>query len=164
MEHEIPAVFIDTHHTNSSERELKKFKYNTEKLWKFAVEREPFECKDIKRALTEIGELRDKIEDRRRDIKRQNETLEVLVESLERSKHCLSHKCYTTSEVALFGTGLLVLGLFAAVALLAVYQNLCSESYSYDVDGVENVLDKSESHSQMSLSRDSEAITVESLS
>ena len=164
--HEIPAIFIDTHYTTSSDREMEKFNYNTEKLWKFAVQREPFECKDIKRALTEIGELRDKIEDRKRDIKKQNETLEVLVESLERSKHCLSHKCYTTSEVALFGTGLLVLGLFAAVALLAVYQNLCSEAYSYDVDNVENVLAKSESHSQISLSRDSEseAKTIESLS
>ena len=70
---DIPAVFIDTHYTregNSSQVESQKFRQNAEKLWRFAVEREPFECKDIQRALTEIGELKADIEARQRDIDR----------------------------------------------------------------------------------------------
>ena len=149
---EIPAIFIDTFYTNSSRRELQKFNHNTEKLWKFAVEREPFECKDIKRALTEIGELRADIEERRRGIERQEE----LLETLGRYEHCLSSKCYTKSELALYGTGFLVLGLLVAVVLVAVYQNLCSAAYSFDVDDgddrCKNASDKSDFHRQRSLS------------
>ena len=91
------------------------------------------------------------------------------MENLERYEHCLSHKCYTTSELALYGTGFLVLGLLAAVVLVAVYQDRCSTTYSYDVDDggggrCKNESDKkSDFHSQISFSGDSEANTIESL-
>ena len=37
--------------------ERERFEENTGKLWNFAKSRNPFECKDIKIALTEIREL-----------------------------------------------------------------------------------------------------------
>ena len=93
-----------------------------------------------------------------------------MVETLGRYAHCLSRKCYTTSELALYGTGFLVLGLLVAVVLVAVYQGRCSTSYSYDVedggggDRCKKESDrKSDFHSQISLSGDSEANTIESL-
>ena len=92
-----------------------------------------------------------------------------MVETLGRYAHCLSRKCYTTSELALYGTGFLVLGLLVAVVLVAVYQGRCSTSYSYDVDDDGGGRCKKESdrksdfHSQISLSGDSEANTIESL-
>ena len=53
----LPAVFIDTFYDESSRVEKERFDENTDKLWKFAKSRNPFECKDIKIALTEIREL-----------------------------------------------------------------------------------------------------------
>ena len=53
----LPAVFIDTFHTNASAAERQKFEENAAKLWRFAAGRQPFECKGIRRALTEIRGL-----------------------------------------------------------------------------------------------------------
>ena len=53
----LPAVFIDTFYDKGSRTERERFDENTDKLWKFAKSRNPFECKDIKIALTEIREL-----------------------------------------------------------------------------------------------------------
>ena len=56
------AVFIDTHYNEEDWHEEEAFKENTDKLWKFAQEAKghPFECKDIKAALTEIQYLEEK--------------------------------------------------------------------------------------------------------
>ena len=176
VEQEIPAVFIDTFYTNSSQtefegvpgkfrkfHELQKFKQHTEKLWQFASERDPFELKDIKRALSEIGELRANITERKRDIEKQEE---LLVTLRRYNKHCLSQKCYTRIELALYGAGFLVLGLFVAVVLVAVYQNRRPKAYSYDVDDIDRckkaTSDKSDLHSEVSLSVNSDINTIES--
>ena len=162
---DIPAVFIDTHYTREG-NEAEKFRQNTDKLWRFAVEREPFECKDIQRALTEIGELRADIEARQRDLDSQKERLEGLERYSHWGAYCLSSKCYTQFEVAAVGTGFLVLGLFAAVVLAAVIQNRRVESHSYDVEHIEQCYnvkaDKSDFQSDVSLSWNSEANTTES--
>ena len=129
----IPAVFIDTFHTNSSAVERHKFEQNAGKLWRFAAEREPFECKDIRRALTEIRELREDIEERGRDVEEQA----ALLESMEKYRHCLAHKCFSTTEVALYGGALLAAGLLVALVAVALYQHRCSPTYAYDVGGNE---------------------------
>ena len=57
LQRNLPAVFIDTFYDKSSPIERDRFEENTQKLWDFAKSRNPFECKDIKIALTEIREL-----------------------------------------------------------------------------------------------------------
>ena len=47
-------MFIDTYYDKDSEYELKKFREETNKLFEFATNRNPFECKDIEIALTDI--------------------------------------------------------------------------------------------------------------
>ena len=63
----IPAVFIDTYYDKNNPVEKEKFDENTNKLWTFAKTRNPFECKDIKLALTEIRELHDNIKELQTD-------------------------------------------------------------------------------------------------
>ena len=64
LRQELDAVFIDTFYNKDNPFEVNKFKENTKKLWKFAksMDDSPFECKDIKIAITQIRKLRDEIE------------------------------------------------------------------------------------------------------
>ena len=55
------AVFIDTYYDPKNPKESSQFQENTDKLWNFAKNNNPFECKDIKIALTEIRELNNEI-------------------------------------------------------------------------------------------------------
>ena len=50
----IDSVFIDSHYNNMDLNERNHFYNQTEKLWNFAKYVEPFHCKDIKTALSEI--------------------------------------------------------------------------------------------------------------
>ena len=52
----LQGVFIDAFYDSGDEHEMEKFSENTKKLWDFAVTANPFECKDIKTALTELME------------------------------------------------------------------------------------------------------------
>ena len=54
-------MFIDTYYDRNNPMEVEKFNQHTQNLWNFARSRNPFECKDIKLALTEIRELHQKI-------------------------------------------------------------------------------------------------------
>ena len=63
LQKKIPAVFIDTYYDKNNPIEAEEFNNNTNELWYFAKTRNPFECKDIKLALTEIRELHEEIRD-----------------------------------------------------------------------------------------------------
>ena len=52
----LQGLFIDTFYDPSDGHERNKFSENVEKLWDFTMEVDPFECKDIKTALTELME------------------------------------------------------------------------------------------------------------
>ena len=52
----LQGLFIDTFHDPSDEYEKTKFSGYVEKLWDFTMAVDPFECKDIKTALTELME------------------------------------------------------------------------------------------------------------
>ena len=54
-------MFIDTYVDHNNPIEASKFHQNTKKLLNLAVSKKPFECKDIKLALTEISQLQQKI-------------------------------------------------------------------------------------------------------
>ena len=58
----LSAVYIDTYFDKSVPRERNAFNKYTKKLWNFASSRTPFECKDIKVALTEIKSLQNDID------------------------------------------------------------------------------------------------------
>ena len=62
LKRDLQAVFIDTHYKEEDPKELKAFNENTNELFKFANTSEPFACKDIKIALTEIMELTNTLE------------------------------------------------------------------------------------------------------
>ena len=67
LKRRIPAVFIDTYYDRNNPVEREMFDNNTHKLWTFAKTRVPFECKDIKLALTEIRTLHDEINELQTD-------------------------------------------------------------------------------------------------
>ena len=62
LKRDLQAVFIDTFYKEEDPKELKAFNENTNELFKFANTSEPFACKDIKIALTEIMELTNSLE------------------------------------------------------------------------------------------------------
>ena len=73
-------MFIDTYYDKDSEYELKKFREETNKLFEFATNRNPFECKDIEIALTDIQILQNKIQDLTNDRQNQVHTIQQLLE------------------------------------------------------------------------------------
>ena len=116
---------------------MKKFHEETDELYNFANNRVPFQCKDIKIALTEIRELQEKIEDLETDKNNRIKTIQKIMEENIRLNHslyrqsqgrsittsnpggaaslqnqyCLSHECYTPTEFALFGLGICIAGM-----------------------------------------------------
>ncbi len=50
-------MFIDTFYdVNPSDKQTQKFNEYTSELWRFANEVEPFDMKDIEKALTELAQ------------------------------------------------------------------------------------------------------------
>jgi hypothetical protein len=157
----LPAVFIDTFYDEHSPIEAEAFEENTQKLWQFASSRNPFECKDIKIALTEIRELQNDISDLEMYKMEQAARIQHLMESNSQLKrtiqreglstppptlypaslqnqYCWSNKCYTPTEFALFGIGICVLGILIGIVAVAWFRNQCSPEdkyYSYSLDG-----------------------------
>ena len=75
------AVFIDTFYNQDDQLEREKFRENTKKLWNFAisVQNNPFECKDIKIAITQIRQLqdeKDKLVEEKNEVEKQKEEIE----------------------------------------------------------------------------------------
>ena len=79
LNHTLPAVFIDTYYNEKNPDEDNKFRYYTDKLWKFSTSRKPFECKDIQAVLTEISHLKNEISSLQKETSFRNETLRKLV-------------------------------------------------------------------------------------
>ena len=131
----LPSVFIDTYYDKNNEFELQKFVNETNELFNFAKNRNPFECKDIKIALTEIRELQEHIETLELDKDNKIKTIQNLLEANIRlnqslqglhvgstgsamqgpaslqNQYCLTHECYTPTEFALFGVGICIAGM-----------------------------------------------------
>ena len=129
---DLPSVFIDTYYNKSNKQELIKFQENTVKLYNFASTHNPFQCKDINIALTEIGELQEKSQELEETIvalkvdknkateenfqleqqlKKQNqETSNSGYAASLQYKYCSSNKCYSPIEFALYGFGICIAG------------------------------------------------------
>ena len=159
VHHTLPAMFIDTYYNEDNPQEVEKFKMYTDKLWQFARSRNPFECKDIKIALTEIRELQDRIADLRDDKQYRIRTIQKLMEEnvlLNRSlsaagvripekkampehltnSYCLTSRCYTPTEFGLFGVGICILGIMIGIVAVAWVKNQClpeDKLYEYNL-------------------------------
>ena len=59
----LQSVFIDSYVNKNNPIEVENFERETETLWNFARLREPFHCKDINIALTEIQQLQRELEE-----------------------------------------------------------------------------------------------------
>ena len=136
LKHGIPAVFIDTYYNQNNPKEVKEFKKNTNALLQFAQTRIPFECKDIRIALTEIRQLQNDIRDLKSDKRNKIRTIQDLMERNIRlnttlhefgitlspqprpnysagltNQYCLTSRCYTPTEFGFFGVGVCILGI-----------------------------------------------------
>ena len=155
----LPAIFIDTYYNKNSPNEVEKFKLYTDSLWQFARSRNPFECKDIKIALTEIRELQDAIGDLKDDKQYRIRTIQKLMEenvmlnrSLARAgvripekkalpeqltnNYCMTSRCYTPTEFGLFGVGICILGIMVGIVAVAWVKNQClpeDKLYEYNI-------------------------------
>jgi len=137
LENDLKSVFIDTFYHQESEHETEVFLNNSQKLLDFALSRDPFECKDIEIALTEIRQLQNHIDSLVREEQDKKNTIQVLIEERnelqrvlnmhglttpppnfekrEGSTYCAMNKCYTPTEFAMFGIGAIVMGTMLGV-------------------------------------------------
>ena len=80
-QHKFRAVFIDTFYEASNPKEKGEFMKNTQLLWNFSVEADPFECKDVKTALNDLMQarknitlLKDELKEKEQEIRSKLET------------------------------------------------------------------------------------------
>lgn len=154
----LPSVFIDTYYDPRNPKEDRKFTENTDKLWNFAKNNNPFECKDIKIALTEIRELQNDIQEL--EMQKSNNLAQIASLTSDKialnrtlheygvklrprqggqgayespaKKYCLTNDCYTPTEFILFGLGICILGVMIGVVAVAWFKNLCLDKDEYD--------------------------------
>ena len=91
------TLFIDTYYRDEDKNQKEKFDKYTQMLWDFAEKVEPFACKDVEVALTELGKetenninlsknLTDTIEEKK-SLKDEKHELEKTLESLNKTSH-----------------------------------------------------------------------------
>jgi len=138
---DLDSVFIDTFHHVDSQHEVQVFKNNSRILLEYAKTREPFECKDIEIALTEIRELQNNIDALEEEEEGKQKLIETLLQQREQlqrdlsqyqkpppnlepqiSSFCSTNKCYTPTEFALFGLGTVVLGVLLGVVAISWFK------------------------------------------
>jgi len=143
----LPAFFIDTFFHPNSDYEKEKFAENTEGMIELAKSLDPFECKDIKIALSEIRKLHKDVKDLHleqqnkikiitnllEEVHRLNRTLERAgittmspqQEPREGLEYCALNRCYTPTEFALFGIGAIVMGVMLGVVGISWFKQQC---------------------------------------
>jgi len=95
---ELKAVFIDTFYWKQDKNETEKFNENTEKLFKFATEKKPFHCKDIKTVKHELRVLEEekkRLEKEKKEIEENRKQLEA---SCENEKKKLNNSLTSVSQ------------------------------------------------------------------
>lgn len=144
---DLKSVFIDTFYHQESQHEIEVFHNHTQTLLDFALSRDPFECKDIEIALTEIRQLQNHIDSLVREeqdkkniiqdlIEQRNELQKVLnmhglttpspdSQRQEGSSYCAMNKCYTPTEFAMFGIGAIVMGTMLGVIGISWFKHQC---------------------------------------
>jgi len=147
----LDSVFIDTFYDPDNQYETDQFQLNTDKLLKLALDKEPFHCKDIEIALTEISQMADQIttlenetnertniiqnlirekEELKLRIAMGNTTLPAQKQSQQCAKNganmfCICNKCYTPTEFSLLGVGCTILGIMIGVVGISWFKAHC---------------------------------------
>ena len=80
-QHKFRAVFIDTFYEASNPKEMGEFVKNTQLLWNFSVEADPFECKDVKTALNDLMQARKNITLLKDELKEKEEEIRSKLET-----------------------------------------------------------------------------------
>jgi len=147
LKKDLKSVFIDTFYHQESAHEAEVFQNNSQVLLDYALSREPFECKDIEIALTEIRQLQNHIDSLVKEeqdkkniiqdlIEQRNELQKVLnlhglttpspnSQRQEGSTYCAVNKCYTPTEFAMFGIGAIVMGTMLGVIGISWFKHQC---------------------------------------
>ena len=117
------ALFIDTYYDESSPKENEKFQQYTQELMNFANSVEPFECKDIKTALTELMEAQKNINDLKNDLENANNQLQEANDQLENSNVCLFWSfCFNPPQIGSFGTVMFFVGCIISILIVCCCQ------------------------------------------
>lgn len=127
------ALFIDTFYEASNPFEVGKFSDYTSQLWEFAQTVQPFECKDIKTALTELMEamqnidaLKDQLNDAKEELEANRGTTEV----------CLAWAlCFNPPQFGSFGFAMFATGCIISILIVCCCQKWCLNTCSCCVPG-----------------------------
>jgi len=147
LKKDLESVFIDTYYHHGSQYETETFYNNSQMLLEYALTRDPFECKDIEIALTEIGELQNNIDHLVKEEQDKKSTIRDLVEQRNKLKRvldeygltslppysekragsmfCARNKCYTPTEFAFLGVGAIILGVMVGVIGISWFRYQC---------------------------------------
>ena len=90
-QHKFRAVFIDTFYEAANPKEKGEFLKNTQLLWNFSVEADPFECKDVKTALNDLMEARKNITFLKEELKVKEEEIRSELETVPK-KAPMTHR------------------------------------------------------------------------
>lgn len=158
---DLGSVFIDTFHHKHDLHETEVFRNETQTLLDYARSRQPFECKDIEIALTEIRELQNEIDTLKRDeLDKQN-----IIDELQRERnllqgqirdygitserpsaaaqgsgaYCAVNKCYTTTEFVLLGLGAVIGGVMVGVIGISWFKYSCLPNEKEEIEREHNL-------------------------
>ena len=113
------ALFIDTFYDPSSPKESEKFDTYTNQLMEFANSVEPFECKDIKTALTELMEAQQSI----LNLKNELEDVNNQLEDANNNNVCLIWSlCFNPPQIGTFGSIMFVVGSITSILIVCCCQ------------------------------------------
>jgi len=147
----LKSVFIDTFYHKNNRNETLAFRSETEELLNFALSRDPFICKDIEIALTEIQQMQNEINrfrqedldnkniiqdllDKKNELQKIVDQYNVPTQPPESGRHrgeggssefCFANRCYTPTEFALFGIGAIVMGVMLGVVGISWFKHQC---------------------------------------
>ena len=132
----LKAYFIDTHHNKDKPQEVSKFTKYTSELYDYATKVKPFECKDIKIALTQLQEL-----------EKEKEDLQKKLKKYEESNEGQSQNSKANAQIGELGTALLVIGGIIGImafGLCCVYRGFLERSRDVTIPNDDNVDNKEE--------------------
>merc|ERR1719158_2423694 len=173
LKQDLESIFIDTFHHKDDPVEREIFLQETQTLFDYASTRQPFECKDIEIARTEIRQLQNQIDNLEQEEMNKKNIIEDLME--ERNKlqeviqlhgittrrpsnepltsglYCSQHKCYTTTEFVLLGLGAVIGGVMVGVVGISWFKYSCLPNEKEELDREGNM---SRQNSLMKVPRD----------
>jgi len=172
----LKSIFIDTFHHGNDSHEKGIFRDETNNLLDYALSREPFECKDIEIALTEIRQLQNEIDKLMEEEMHKRNIIDDLTDQRNQlqgvirqhglatpspvssgqvdSTYCSRNKCYTPTEFALLGLGAVIVGIMVGVVGISWFKYTCLPNEKHELEVRERDLSRQNSLLKVSASRD----------